>query len=554
MRVLVVDDDVAGRDLLETLFSMHGYETWGASDGVAALDVAREHPCDLVVTDILMPKMDGYQLCREWKADAALSSAPVVFYTATYTTREDRDFADGVGADLFIVKPTDPDELFRMVDALAREHAIGDVGPREPRIADESSVLREYNEVLVHKLEHKISELERAYGALERASVALEEEARAKTGLIERLSADIERRKRAEEQLQRTNELLSAVVDGSPLGIVATDAEGGIRMWNPRAENLFGHVEADMIGTPYSFAGERGLDDLLDAARGGSTCTSVGDLSDSDGATIEAEVCTAPLRDEQGGFDGIVALIADTTQRAQLERLKQDFVQVVSHELRTPLTTIIGYGDLLAQMGERGQLDPEKFAQLVDRMRNQGSVLAQLVDDLISVLQFQAEGLKLALTSADAADLVRKRAVAQRMSERHELVLDLPDRPVPIVCDPIQLGLAVKNLLSNAVKYSPDGGRIVVKVAADDSEIRISVTDQGVGIASEQMSTIFDLFTQLDMSTTRRFGGVGMGLYLTKRIVEAHHGHVDAASVPCQGSTFSIVLPAGGGTSSLQQR
>jgi signal transduction histidine kinase len=254
------------------------------------------------------------------------------------------------------------------------------------------------------------------------------------------------------------------------------------------------------------------------------------------------------LRDDRGRFDGIVALIADTTERAQLERLKQDFVQVVSHELRTPLTTIIGYGDLLAQMGERGQLDPEKFAQLVERMRNQGSVLAQLVDDLISVLQFQAEGLRLDLTSADVAELVRMRANAQRMSERHELVLDLPDKPLQIVCDPVQLGLAIKNLLSNAVKYSPDGGVVRVSVAGEDGDVRIAVTDHGVGIPSEQMSRIFDLFTQLDMSTTRRFGGVGMGLYLTKRIVEAHHGRVDASSVPGEGSTFSIVLPVDGGT------
>jgi PAS domain S-box-containing protein len=550
MRILVVDDDVAGRDLLETLFSKHGYETWGASDGVEALEVARTHPCDLVVTDILMPRMDGYQLCREWKADDTLSGAPVVFYTATYTAKEDRDFADGVGADMFIIKPTDPAELFARVDDLARRHVHENVEPREPKITEETEILREYNEVLVHKLEHKIAELERAYSTLARASSALEEEARAKTGLIEQLGQDIERRKRAEEQLQRTNELLAAVVDGSPLAIVATDAAGRIRVWNPRAESLFGRSAEEMHGELYPFAGERGLDELLDVAREGSTSTSVDDLAHRDGSTVEAEVCTAPLRVADGGFDGVIALIADTTERMQLERLKQDFVQVVSHELRTPLTTIIGYGDLLAQMGERGQLDSEKFAQLVDRMRNQGSVLAQLVDDLISVLQFRAEGLKLDLTSADVADLVRRRASSQRMSDRHELVLDLPDEPLVIVCDPTQLGLALKNLLANAVKFSPDGGVVDASVTHADGEVRISVTDCGVGIPSEQMSRIFDLFTQLDMTTTRRFGGVGMGLYLTKRIVEAHHGHVDAVSVPGEGSTFSIVLPVGGGSSS----
>lgn len=547
-RILVVDDDVAGRALLETVFKAHGYETWCACDGTEALDVAREHPVDLVITDILMPKMDGYQLVREWKADPGLSSSPVVFYTATYTEREDRDFADGLGADMFIIKPTDPDELFARVDELARAH-VGEAGvaPREPTITDEPEVLREYNEVLVHKLEHKIAELEEANKILARASEALQEEAAAKTGLIARLGDDIERRKNAEEELQRTNELLGAVVDGSPLAIVATDRDGTVRVWNPSAEVMFGWSTLEMHGRPYPFAGDEGLEGLLETARAGTTCTTVSNLPRIDDSPLEVEVCTAPLRDETGEFDGIVALIADLSERAQLEKLKQDFVQVVSHELRTPLTTIIGYGDLLGQMSERGQLEPERFGQIVERMRGQGAVLAQLVDDLISILQLQAEGLKLELTTADVVELVRARADAQRMSERHTLVMELPSAPIPIVCDPTQLGLAFKNVLSNAVKYSPDGGTVTVGITQVGADVHVSITDEGVGIPAEDMSRMFDLFTQLDMSTTRRFGGTGMGLYLTRRIVEAHHGNVEVESVPGEGSQFTIVLPVSAG-------
>jgi PAS domain S-box-containing protein len=539
-RVLVVDDDPGGLSLLETLFRAHGYVTETAVDGLDALEKARAAPCAVVVTDILMPRMDGYQLCREWKADPVLRESPVVFYTATYTAQEDRDFATGVGADLFIVKPTDPDAIIRSVEALLTAHLEEGIDVREPTVTEETEVLREYNERLVAKLEHKITELEFALRAVD-------QEVEAKTGLIERLGEDIDRRKQAEKELQRSNELLRAVVYGSPLGIVATDPDGRVRLWNPGSERLFGWSELEMLERPYPFAGAEGVQHMLEVARGGASRSTVERLEGMGETSIDAEVYTAPLLDAAGEFDGVVVLIADLTQRAQIDRLKQDFVQVVGHELRTPLTTIIGYGDLLASMRAKGELEPEKVAELVERMRTQGAALAQLIDDLLVVLQLESEGLKLEMTCADARELVRGRAEAQRLTKHHKLVLDLPHEPAQLECDPSQLGLAFKNVLVNAVKFSPDGGEVRVCVTEDAGEVRIAVADDGIGIASEDLPNIFGLFTQLDMSTTRRFGGFGMGLYLTKRIVEAHRGHVEVESTPGAGSTFTIVLPTRAG-------
>ncbi len=535
MKVLVVDDDLAGRALLEAVFSAHGFETESAANGAEALEKARDEHMDLLVTDVLMPQMDGYQLCREWKSDPDLRDAPVVFYTGTYTSPEDQEFADDVGADLFIVKPADPDRLFAEVDSLLEHQAAG-ASTREPAVTEESEVLREHNERLVAKLEHKVGELQNALAALD-------EEARVKTALIGSLSEDIEQRKEAEQRLQRSNELLGAVVNGSPMGIVATDREGRVRVWNPRAEQLFAADEGEMLGRPYPLVESGKLSELLDIARGGGTCTKVESLSVREGVVIQAEVCTAPLRAEAGEFDGVVALIADMTERAQIDRLKQEFVQMVGHELRTPLTTIIGYGDLLASMRARGQLEPDRVGELVEKMRTQGVVLAQLVDDLVSVLQLQAQGVKLDLVPADAGELVRTRTASLRLTKRHKLVVRVPDEPVDIMCDPVQLGFALKNILANAVKFSPDGGTVEVTLDRSGGDISVSVRDQGVGIPGEDMSRIFDLFTQVDMSTTRPFGGLGMGLYLSKRIVEAHNGRIDVESVPGKGSTFTITLP-----------
>ena len=544
MRVLVVDDDPAGRMLLETIFASAGHATTSASDGVEALEHARGSAFDVLVTDILMPRMDGYQLCREWKGDPGLCAAPVVFYTATYTAPEDREFADEVGADLFIIKPTDSSELLAAVEELIGAVSAGRLAAREHVPAEEADLLRGHNERLVAKLEHKVGELQAANTELESAVEALDTEGQIKAELVQRLHDDIERRKQAEAQLERTAELLAAVVDGSPVGIVATDETGAVRVWNPFAERLLGWSAEDLHGKPYPLAEGDALSEILKTAASGVATTSVRELAGANGDRVSAEVHTAPLHDDQGRFDGLVTLFADLTERARLDRLKEEFVQVVSHELRTPLTTVIASGDILASMGDR--LDPERTALLVDRIRAQGTLLAQLVDDLIGVLQIQAGGLTLDPTLVDIVDIVRQRAGSQPMGEGHELQLDLPDEAVLVACDPVQIGLALKNVLANAVKYSPDGGVIEVSLHASAIEVRIVVADHGVGIPSDQIAGVFEMFTQVDMSTTRRFGGLGIGLYLTRRIVEAHQGHVEVASAPGEGAAFTIVLPRSG--------
>ncbi|MDG4553758.1 MAG: EAL domain-containing protein [Candidatus Competibacter sp.] len=174
-RILVVDDHQENHYLLRALFEGHGHRVDEASNGADALIAARRAPPDLIVADILMPVMDGFQLCREWKADARLGQIPFVFYTATYTDSQDEAFALSLGADAFIVKPIEPEELLATVNRQLTRDA-----PPEPAIqpADEAIVLKEYNAVLIHKLEQKMDQLEaasqRAYLTQERLALALE--------------------------------------------------------------------------------------------------------------------------------------------------------------------------------------------------------------------------------------------------------------------------------------------------------------------------------------------------------------------------------------------
>lgn len=161
-RVLVVDDDPPSNYLLQSVLKSGGYEVLTAEDGVEALEVARYQPPDLVVTDILMPRMDGYQLCREWRADAELAKIPFIFYTANYAEAEDERFALSLGADLFLRKPSEPDAVLAEIGDLLLRQAAGALPPRRPARKDENRVLKEYNARLVHQLEQQLVQLHEA--------------------------------------------------------------------------------------------------------------------------------------------------------------------------------------------------------------------------------------------------------------------------------------------------------------------------------------------------------------------------------------------------------
>jgi PAS domain S-box-containing protein len=160
LKILLVDDNEQDRYMLQVLLEGHGYEVVPAANGAEALDAARRGRPDMIITDILMPMMDGFTLCRQWKQDEQLKEIPFVFYSATYTDPKDEDFALSLGAERFIVKPAEPDVFAGMVQEIIQEHEAGRlVAPREP-VEEETIYLREYNEALIRKLEDKMIQLQ----------------------------------------------------------------------------------------------------------------------------------------------------------------------------------------------------------------------------------------------------------------------------------------------------------------------------------------------------------------------------------------------------------
>ncbi|MFA6239827.1 MAG: PAS domain S-box protein [Candidatus Hydrogenedentales bacterium] len=165
-RLLVVDDEDQNRCLLQTLLTAYGYEVTAATDGGEAIDLARANPPDLIITDILMPGMDGFTLCREWKKDEQLQQIPFVFYTATYTDPKDEDFALSLGAERFLVKPQEPDVLVAIVKEITDDHRANRLGAAANTLEEEAVYFKKYNARLIRKLEDKLVQLETTNRAL----------------------------------------------------------------------------------------------------------------------------------------------------------------------------------------------------------------------------------------------------------------------------------------------------------------------------------------------------------------------------------------------------
>ncbi|MBI5092308.1 MAG: PAS domain S-box protein, partial [Candidatus Hydrogenedentes bacterium] len=224
-RLLVVDDNQQNCQLLETLLTRHGYDVLVAADGVEALKAARENPPDMIITDILMPGMDGYALCRQWKRDEKLKKIPFVFYTATYTDPKDEQLALRMGANRFIRKPQESQALVDIIEEIIETHKVGPRNPPSKPVLEETVYLKEYNQALIRKLEDKLVELESAKASLER---------------------EVAERKRTEETIRLTAEHLRRFVDANIVGVVIANAAGDVIEANNYYLNLIGFTQDDL--------------------------------------------------------------------------------------------------------------------------------------------------------------------------------------------------------------------------------------------------------------------------------------------------------------------
>ena len=243
----------------------------------------------------------------------------------------------------------------------------------------------------------------------------------------------------------------------------------------------------------------------------------------------------------------------------EADRRKDEFLATLAHELRNPLAPIRNGLDIL-----RASPAAANAEEIRDMMDRQLSHLLRLVDHLLDVSRVSKGKIELRKERIGLSDILRTAVDASNpliIAGRHELRLDLPDAPVWLDADPTGLSQVVSNLLNNTAKYTPEGGKIVLSARREGDEVVIEVSDNGVGIPSDMLPRVFDLFTQVRDNLHRSHGGLGIGLALVKQLVEMHAGVITAESAgPSKGSTFRLRLPvaesspASTGASELRSR
>jgi PAS domain S-box-containing protein len=336
-----------------------------------------------------------------------------------------------------------------------------------------------------------------------------------------------------------------AILEGIADGVIVFDERGKALVANPAIGRILDRQIDEMLG--------RDIEDLMGAEVAEDDRGMLVRLLQEkelhrssvkfDWGEKTMSVTFAPVQSTPGQVTGTVAVFRDFTQEAEIARLKSDFVSIVSHELRTPLTSIKGYLDLLL-MGTSGQFTKQQRSFL-DIARNNAERLHELVGDLLDISRIESGKVELDVQVVSVTEVVNQVASSLQREFQHRgltLTLDVPSDLPEVFADPRRLSQILTNLLANAYKYTQQGGA-TIRVRAVDGRLQVDVADTGVGVSEEDREKLFTRFFRADDTAVRQQPGTGLGLNITKSLVELHGGKIWVESEPGQGSTFSFTLP-----------
>ncbi|MBR8838694.1 MAG: response regulator [Stigonema ocellatum SAG 48.90 = DSM 106950] len=386
------------------------------------------------------------------------------------------------------------------------------------------------------------------------------------------LVVDITDRKRVEETLRDALQKLNFHVENTPLAVIEWDSEFRVSRWSPEAKRIFGWQEQEVIGktlNDWQFVFEEDLEAVS------SVCTDLmqGNVQRNvnhnrnyrkDGSVVHCEWYNSTLLDESGKLVSILSLALDVSDRIRLQaerdrvlqleqaaraeaeaanRVKDEFLAVLSHELRSPLNPIVGWSTILRSR----KLDEKKTAHALEIIEQSAKVQAQLIDDLLDIsrilrgkLSLNISPVNLVSTIEAAMETVHLAAIAKSIEIHTMLEPDVGQ----VSGDEGRLQQVIWNLLSNAIKFTPETGRVDIRLERVGSQAQITVSDTGKGIHPDFLPHVFEYFRQADATTTRTFGGLGLGLAIVRQLVELHSGTVQVASPGVgQGATFTVRLP-----------
>jgi PAS domain S-box-containing protein len=490
--ILVVDDNAPLRYALGRTLRQHRFEVVETATGAGALELAAIEQPDLVLLDVNLPDIDGFEVARRLKQGERTRNIPILQLSASFVKTEHRMEGLAAGADAYLVEPVEPGELVANIRALIRMRdaeaglqrttamlsAVVDASPLAIIVLDRDEIVRTWNPAAERLFGHPASDVIGMPAGSGPAAFLRD------AGLLDRL---------AHGESTTGLELGTARKDGTAIDLSVFAA-------SLRATGSPGYVALveDISGRKRY---ERERAELLGRERD---------------ARREAEAAN---------------------------RLKDEFLATLSHELRTPLNAIMGWASMLRQQ----KLDEEGRTRAVEIIERNAKSQQQLVNDILEVSRIIRGQLRLELNPVNVVDAVRLalESVSPTTATKHqELLTSLPEAPILVSGDRERLQQVFWNLLSNATKYTQRDGKIEVLVVPTPTDVTVTVRDNGIGIAPEILPHIFERFRQGDAGPTREYGGLGLGLAIVRHLVEAHGGNVRAESNGSgQGSTFTIVLP-----------
>jgi PAS domain S-box-containing protein len=487
-RILVADDNADMRSYLrELLTPIYAIET--VANGEQVLSAARRQRPDLILSDIMMPVLDGLGLLAAVRADASLQNVPIVLLSAR-AGEDARIEGLDAGADDYLTKPFSARELVARIGALL-------------------------------ELGHM--------------------------------------RRNAEEALRRRTAQFETLLNEAPLGVYLVDADFRIREVNPTARALFGDIP-DLIGSDFgdlvhllwqkehADAIVRLFRHTLESGEAYLTPECAEERRDCGGTeSYEWQINRITLPD---GRYGVVCYCRNISAHVQArnalqdtDRQKDEFLAMLAHELRNPLAALRSAGELLTRPAPSA-LQVRTSVAVIGRQVTQ---LTHLIDDLLDVsritrgrIELNREPLELGAIVAQAVETVEPLL----RDRRHQALISSSDRQLYVSGDRARLVQCISNILANAAKFTNPAGQIHVRSYAAGASAVIQISDNGMGISSELLPRIFELFVQSDRTLDRSQGGMGIGLAVVKRLVDMHKGQVIASSAGIgQGSTFEIHLP-----------
>lgn len=515
MTILIADDHPTNRKLLRAVLEAERHAVLEAEDGEEALAVLANVAADAVITDVLMPKMDGYRLCHALRSDERLRHLPVLVYTATYTAESDERMSLELGADRFIRKPAAPAEIIAALQEVLKEREQG--SPNFTLRPQNLELMQQYSQRLVDTLEEKNLQLEKQALALQHSEGRLRQifDSANDAMLLVRFHRD----GRPGEFID-ANEVASQMLGYSRAELLTRTT---LDLDSPEEATTFAEI-AERLRTEKRIVFER-------------------TLVASDGRRIPTEISGRLFAagDEILG----IAVIRDVSERKQAERMRSSIALSLSHELNTPLNGILGMVQLLELAGDAPA--PADLREAVAGIRESADRLQALVQRNLDFAQIEllAAGTPKNGRGAETSNFpTRVKQIAADMARRHGRPKDVQVE-VTVSAVPIWdrwITRLLTELLDNALKFSAPGTPVRLLATTDGERIKLSVVDQGRGMTMEQVAAL-GAFIQFERQHYEQ-QGVGLGLYLARRIAELHGGTLQIRPAIGTGTSITATLRA----------